>query len=97
MKKYLAKDLKLREGFSHMESNYLVLKALTLSQRVSIVERIYFQSLLLEYKFKTKVKIKNRCNITGRARSVYRYFGANRMFVKENSALGLFSRVKNSS
>lgn len=42
-------------------------------------------------------KIKNRCTITGDARSISRYFKLSRMVIKELSSFGLLPGVQKSS
>jgi small subunit ribosomal protein S14 len=42
-------------------------------------------------------KIKNRCILTGRTRSIYRHFKLSRIMIKELSSYGLLSGVTKSS
>jgi small subunit ribosomal protein S14 len=44
-----------------------------------------------------KYRIKNRCILTGRARSIYRHFKLSRIMIKELSAYGLLPGIQKSS
>ena len=45
----------------------------------------------------SKVRIRNRCLLTGRSRSIYRYFKLSRIMVREFASMGLLTGVKKSS
>ena len=57
-------------------------------------ERIKFQSKLNDLpKDSSRVRIRNRCKITGRARAVYRKFGLSRIKIRELSMTGALPGV----
>lgn len=45
----------------------------------------------------TQIKIKNRCAVSGRSRSIYRQFKLSRLLIKELSSYGLLPGVRKSS
>ena len=70
------------------------------NKRLALKKKIYNKNLSLEERFKlqnklselprdsSRVRIRNRCEITGRARSVYRKFGLSRIKIRELSMSG---------
>ena len=65
---------------------------------ISIEERLKIQSKLNDLpRDSSKVRIRNRCELTGRTRGVYRKFGLSRIKIRELSMSGALPGVLKSS
>jgi small subunit ribosomal protein S14 len=96
MKHLIAKDKRIRKVFFKKEIRRYVLKSLVKNQFLSVEERTKFHNDLKDL-HSFPMRIKNRCIVTGRAKSVYRAFGLTRMKVREAALFGLLNNVKKSS
>ena len=76
----------------------LALKNKIKNKNINLEERIKLQSKLNELpRDSSRVRIRNRCGITGRARGVYRKFGLSRIKIRELSMTGDLPGVIKSS
>jgi len=78
-------------------------------KRLNLKKRINEKNISMEERFKLKVKlnelpkdssrvrIRNRCKLTGRTRGVYRKFGLSRIKIRELSMAGMLPGVVKSS
>ncbi len=67
-------------------------------KKLSIEERIVFQNKLNELpKNSSSIRYRNRCELTGRSRGVYRKFGLSRIKIRELSMSGDLPGVVKSS
>jgi ribosomal protein S14 len=98
MKYLLQKDKKRRQLFEKFESERLIMLALSKDKRLPLLKRIAIGLNLLNYtKDVSKSRIKNRCVITGRARSVVRDFKMSRIQIRELSLRGTLYGVRKAS
>ena len=79
------------------------------NKRQSLKKKIMIKDLTLEERFKiqsklnelsrdsSKIRVRNRCKLTGRARGVYRKFGLSRIKIRELSMSGALPGVAKSS
>ena len=76
----------------------LSLKKKIKNKNLILEERITFQSKLNDLpRDSSRVRVRNRCEITGRARGVYRKFGLSRIKFRELSMSGALPGVTKSS
>ena len=74
------------------------LKKQIMKKNLSIEERFKIQSKLNELpRDSSKIRIRNRCKLTGRTRGVYRKFGLSRIKIRELSMSGALPGVVKSS
>ena len=74
------------------------LKTAIMKKDLSIEERFNIQSKLNELpRDSSKIRVRNRCKLTGRARGVYRKFGLSRIKIRELSMSGALPGVVKSS
>ncbi len=74
------------------------LKKEIMKKNISIEERFKIQSKLNELpRDSSKVRVRNRCKLTGRTRGVYRKFGLSRIKLRELSMSGALPGVVKSS
>ena len=74
------------------------LKKQIMKKELSIEERFKIQSKLNELpRDSSKVRVRNRCKLTGRTRGVYRKFGLSRIKIRELSMSGALPGVVKSS
>ena len=74
------------------------LKKKIMDKNLSIEERIVFQNKLNELpKNSSSIRYRNRCELTGRSRGVYRKFGLSRIKIRELSMSGDLPGVVKSS
>ena len=67
----------------------LTLKNKIKNKNLALEERLKLQSKLNDLpKDSSRVRVRNRCEITGRSRGVYRKFGLSRIKVRELSMAG---------
>ena len=75
-----------------------VLKKQIKNKNLTLEERIKIQSKLNDLpRDSSRVRIRNRCKITGRARGVYRKFGLSRIKIRELSMDGSLPGVTKAS
>ncbi len=69
-----------------------------MKKNLSIEERFKIQSKLNELpRESSKIRVRNRCKLTGRTRGVYRQFGLSRIKIRELSMSGALPGVVKSS
>ena len=74
------------------------LKKKIMQKDLSIEERFKIQSKLNDMpRDSSKIRVRNRCKITGRTRGVYRKFGLSRIKIRELSMAGHLPGVVKSS
>ena len=74
------------------------LKKQIMKKDLSIEERFKIQSKLNELpRDSSKIRVRNRCKLTGRTRAVYRKFGLSRIKLRELSMSGALPGVVKSS
>ena len=74
------------------------LKKQIMKKDLSIEERFKFQSKLNDLpRDSSKIRLRNRCKLTGRTRGVYRKFGLSRIKIRELSMSGALPGVVKSS
>ena len=74
------------------------LKKQIMRKDLSIEERFKIQSKLNELpRNSSKIRVRNRCKLTGRTRGVYRKFGLSRIKIRELSMSGALPGVVKSS
>lgn len=79
-------------------SRRLKLKELIMNRDLSFEERIEATIKLSELpRNSAAVRVRNRCNVTGRARSYYRKFGISRIALRELGSQGLIPGIVKSS
>ena len=87
--------LKLIEKLS---SKRKYLKSKIKDKKLSLEERILFQNKLNELpRNSSSIRHRNRCELTGRSRGVYRKFGLSRIKIRELSMTGDLPGVVKSS
>lgn len=89
MKKQIKKNITQRYLFQQNEKQRLILKAITQNLILENTLRWKTQKKLLQSPNTGSVtRIKNRCIITGRARSVYRFFKLSRIQLRKLASEG---------
>ena len=78
-------------------------------RRINLKKKIYNKNISMEERFKlqskiselprdgSRIRVRNRCELTGRSRGVYRKFGLSRIKIRELSMAGLLPGVVKSS
>lgn len=85
----IQKNLKRKTMVNKYKSLRITLKKKIKNKKLSLEERIKLQSKLNELpKDSSRVRVRNRCEITGRARGVHRKFGLSRIKLRELSMAG---------
>jgi small subunit ribosomal protein S14 len=78
-----------RVKFAQFELKSKVIKAITHNKTFKSSIRWYFSLHTSKKRKKTsKVRIKNRCVLSGRSRSFYRFAKLSRLFLRENQYIG---------
>ena len=86
---------KLIEKFSEKRK---LLKSKVMDKSLSLEDRIMFQNKLNELpRNSSSIRHRNRCELTGRSRGVYRKFGLSRIKIRELSMSGDLPGVVKSS
>ena len=68
------------------------------NKNISMEERFKLQSIINDLpRDGSRVRVRNRCELTGRTRGVYRKFGLSRIKIRELSMAGLLPGVVKSS
>jgi len=90
MKKQIHKNITQRYVFQQQEKQRLVFKAITQNLAFENTIRWKTQKKFLQATNTSSVtRIKNRCIITGRARSVYRFFKLSRIQLRKLASEGV--------
>ena len=86
---------KIVKKFNNRRQN---LKKKIMQKNLPIEERFKIQSKLNELpRDSSKIRLRNRCELTGRTRGVYRKFGLSRIKIRELSMSGALPGVVKSS
>ena len=86
---------KLIDKFSEKRK---LLKSKVMDKSLSLEDRIMFQNKLNELpRNSSSIRHRNRCELTGRSRGVYRKFGLSRIKIRELSMTGNLPGVVKSS
>ncbi len=79
-------------------SKYKKLKSTVMDKTITIEERFEAQLELNKLpKNSSKIRVRNRCKVTGRPRGYYRKFQMSRISLRELAAFGLIPGIKKSS
>ena len=98
MKTLLEKDKKRRYLTAKFEFKRLLLKYIVCNEFIDFYYRQHAQYLLNKLpKNSSKVRIKNRCIISGRGKSVYRQFRVSRIVLKKFGLNGIIPGLRKAS
>ena len=94
----IQKNLNRRNIVKKFNKKRQSLKKQVMKKDLSIEERFKIQSKLNELpRDSSKVRVRNRCKLTGRTRGVYRKFGLSRIKIRELAMSGELPGVVKSS
>ena len=94
----IQKNLNRRNIVKKFNEKRQSLKKQIMKKDLSIEERFKIQSKLNELpRNSSKIRVRNRCKLTGRTRGVYRKFGLSRIKLRELSMSGELPGVVKSS
>ena len=94
----IQKNLKRRNIVKKFSKRRQSLKKQIMKKDLSIEERFKLQSKLNALpRDSSKIRVRNRCKLTGRTRGVYRKFGLSRIKIRELSMSGALPGVVKSS
>ncbi len=94
----IQKNLNRRNIVKKFSKKRQSLKKQIMKKNLSIEERFKIQSKLNELpRDSSKIRVRNRCKLTGRTRGVYRQFGLSRIKIRELSMSGALPGVVKSS
>ena len=94
----IQKNLKRRNIVQKYNKKRQSLKKQIMKKDLSIEERFKIQAKLNELpRDSSKIRVRNRCKLTGRTRGVYRKFGLSRIKMRELSMSGALPGVVKSS
>ena len=94
----IQKNLKRKLLVNKFRDKKFSLKKKVKNKELSLDERIKLYSKINELQRNaSKVRVRNRCIITGRSRGVYRKFGLSRIKIREISMAGMLPGVVKSS
>ena len=94
----IQKNINRRELVKKFKNKRLLLKSKIKQKDLSMEERLILQKKLNELPRNTStVRIRNRCELTGRTRGVYRKFKLSRIKIRELSMTGALPGVVKSS
>ena len=94
----IQKNLNRRNIVKKFNEKRQSLKKQIMKKDLSIEERFKMQSKLNELpRDSSKIRVRNRCKLTGRTRGVYRKFGLSRIKIRELSMSGALPGVVKSS
>ena len=97
-KSSIQKNLNRRDIVKKFNKKRQSLKKQIMKKNLSIEERFKIQSKLNELpRDSSKIRVRNRCKLTGRTRGVYRKFGLSRIKIRELSMSGALPGVVKSS
>jgi len=94
----IQKNLNRKRIVSKYEKRRKSLKSKIMDKNLSMEERFKLQSKLNDLpRDSANIRVRNRCEITGRSRSVYRKFGLSRIKLRELTMSGSLPGVVKSS
>ena len=97
MKHLISKDSKYRLRYKSSECGSLVHKAFCVNQLFTPYEKVSVSFSTRYLRFCSLSRLRNRCILTGRARSVYSNFRLTRMQLRDRVSFGFLQSVKKSS
>tara|TARA_B110000263_G_C15237725_1_gene477822 strand:+ start:299 stop:604 length:306 start_codon:yes stop_codon:yes gene_type:complete len=94
----IQKNLNRKKIVSKFKSRRSALKKMIMQKNLSMEERFKLQIKLNDLpRDSANIRVRNRCELTGRARSVYRKFGLSRIKLRELTMSGALPGVVKSS
>ena len=94
----IQKNLKRKNIVKKFNNKRQGLKKKIMKKDLTIEERFKIQSKINELpRDSSKIRVRNRCRLTGRTRGVYRKFGLSRIKIRELSMSGALPGVAKSS
>ena len=97
-KSKVVKNIQRQELVSRFASRREKLRAIIKSPKTSVPEkRLAYEKLEKMPRDSNPIRVRNRCNLTGRPRGVYRRFGLSRISLREMVNNGLIPGVKKAS
>ena len=94
----IQKNLKRKNVVKKFKNKRQSLKKNIMKKDLTLEERFKIQSKLNELpRDSSKIRVRNRCKLTGRTRGVYRKFGLSRIKIRELSMSGALPGVAKSS
>jgi len=94
----IEKNNKRKRMVANQENSRKELKKIAEDETKSFEERFEAMIKLSEKpRNSSKVRIKNRCSLTGRPRAYHRYFDMSRIMLRELASAGLIPGLKKSS
>ena len=94
----IQKNINRKKIVDKFSNRRKALKASIMKKDLSIEDRFKLQSKLNDLpRDSSKIRIRNRCKLTGRTRGVYRKFGLSRIKIRELSMSGALPGVVKSS
>ena len=98
MKKAIYKDIKLRKLFRRFEVRRRLLLGLINDMSIPLEKRLEFVSQLNRLpRNSSKVRTHNRCVLTGRSKSVYRFCKMSRLGLRKLASEGLIPALSKKS
>ena len=90
----IQKNLRRKLMVKKFQKRRLSLKKAIKNKNLNLEERIKFQSKLNDLpRDSSRVRVRNRCKLTGRSRGVYRKFSLSRIKIRELSMSGALPGV----
>ena len=90
----IQKNLRRKLMVTKYQQRRIALKKKIKNKDLKLEERIKFQSKLNDLpRDSSRVRVRNRCEITGRARAFYRKFNLSRIKIRELSMAGILPGV----
>ena len=97
-KKHVQKDFYRRQKSKNLEYKRISLRAIQNNLALPIKSRLAAQLLLSKMTLDSaKVRIRNRCILTGRSRGIYKYLKISRIMLREYAAKGMLVGIKKNS
>ena len=94
----IQKNLNRKKIVKKFNNRRQSLKKKIMQKNLSMEERFKIQSKLNDLpRDSSKIRVRNRCELTGRTRAVYRKFGLSRIKIRELSMTGALPGVVKSS
>ena len=94
----IQKNINRRRLVKKYENRRVKLKDLVMKKDLSLEDRLKIQSKLNDLpRNSAKIRVRNRCLLTGRTRGTYRKFGLSRIKIRELSMSGTLPGVVKSS
>ena len=94
MQKQIKKNIKQRLQFQKNEKNRIILKSITQNLLIKKQNRWKIQQQFFKVTSESSLtRIKNRCILTGRSRSIYRFFKLSRLQLRKWASYGFLPGV----